>query len=572
MYLQTNKSKGKNGKIYTAYFLCHKYRDNGKIKTKVLANLSKLPIEIIMSIGNLLKHGKDALVQLSDIIVEKSIDYGLVFLIIFLMKRLRIRDTLQKTVPEISARLELIIIGKIVTRGSKLGIYNWIYRNPKVAEKLEIGISKLKTDDLYQALGSASFNRNKIERKWFVYHKDKAKDIFLYDITSTYFEGTENELSAFGYNRDGKKGKMQINIGLITNNEGFPLKVEVFRGNLNDQKTVVEQLTALKKEFGAEHLIFVGDRGMKIKYNLDSMEDDEKTGIDYITGLERSEIEQLINDDVIQLSLFRKELAEIIHPQGRYVLSVNPKLAERDQKFLLNKQIDSDLELSEIKQSWEKRKNQNLENIQKLKAGHKNKKLVTEFKQKKLDGYIVRCAIMLKKNKTKKYYTISVTNEEFKIDFDREKFNKAILLSGKYVISTSIEAKQMDKKDVRENYRNLHHVEHAFRDFKSDNIQIRPVYHRNEAQTRGHVLISMFSYAIVKEMENKIFPFLKLYNKQKKRQLAYDDVMEELKDIKMCILDIPKTTQVIKFTELNKFQSEILKLFGMTKKQLEKDV
>lgn len=179
---------------------------------------------------------------------------------------------------------------------------------------------------------------------------------------------------------------------------------------------------------------------------------------------------------------------------------------------------------------------------------------------------------MLKKNKTKKYYTISVTDEEFKIDFDREKFNKAIILCGKYVISTSIEDRQMDKKEVRENYRNLYHVEHAFRDFKSDNIQIRPVYHRNEAQTRGHVLISMFSYAIVKEMENKIFPFLKLYNKQKKRQLAYHDVMEELKDIKMCILDIPKTTQVIKFTELNKFQSEILKLFGMNKKQLDKDV
>lgn len=267
MYIQTNKSKGKNGKVYTATFLCHKYRQDGKIKTQVLANLSKLPSEIVSSIANLLKHSKDALIHAKDIIINKSIDYGLVYLILFLIKKLRIGEVLQKTVPQLAPGLLLIIIGKIVTRGSKLGIYNCIQRYPEIADKIGLDLTGLKVDDLYQALGAASFYQNKIERKWFQYHKGKHQEIFLYDITSTYFEGVENVLAAFGYNRDKKKGKIQIVIGLITDKDGFPLLIKVFEGNVKDQTTVVEQLQELKKDFGARHLTFVADCGMKIRYN-----------------------------------------------------------------------------------------------------------------------------------------------------------------------------------------------------------------------------------------------------------------------------------------------------------------
>lgn len=569
MYVQTNKSKGKNGNVYTAYFLCHKYRENGKIKTRVLANLSKLPVEIITSVSNLLKHGKDALVQLSDLVITKAIDYGLVYIILFLIKHLRISEILQKTVPELAPRLILIIIGKIVTRGSKLGIYNWICRHREIAEKININIDTLKVGDLYQALGSASYYQDKIERKWFQYHKGKHKEIFLYDITSTYFEGVENVLAAFGYNRDKKKGKMQIVIGLITDSEGFPLTIKVFEGNVKDETTVVKQLQNLKKRFGADELIFVGDRGMKIRYNLEQMTDQDKEGIDYITGLERAEVDQLIKNKVIQLSLFSKELAEVIHPEGRYILSENPQLKEKGQKFLNDMHLISDLELLQIKESWQKRRDQNPDNIQRLKDGDKNKKLVTKFSKKKLDNYTIRCAIAAKKNKMQKYYTFCITNATIKIEFDNEKFNTDMLMAGKYVVTTSIQPEKMDKFQVRQNYRNLSEIEHAFRDFKSDNIQLRPVFHRNEHQTRGHVFISMFSYAIVKEMEKKIFPFLKIVNKKKKRQLAFDDIVQELNDIKMCILNIPNAGQTIKYTELNELQTQTLKLFGITKKQLD---
>lgn len=569
MYIQTNKSKGKNGKVYTAYFLCHKYREAGEIKTRVLANLSQLPEDIITSISGLLKHGKDALVRVSDLVIKRALDYGLIYIILMLLKQLRIIEVLQKTVPDIASKLVLIIIGKIVTRGSKLGIYNWICRHEEIAQKIGIDINTLKVDDLYQALGAASFYQSKIERKWFQYHKGKHKEIFLYDITSTYFEGTENELAAFGYNRDKKKGKMQINIGLITDSNGFPLTIKVFEGNVKDEKTVVEQLQALKKDFGAEQLIFIGDRGMKIKYNLEQMSQEDKEGIDYITGLERPEIDQLIKNKVIQLSLFSKELAEVNHPEGRYVLSENPDLKVKEQKFLHDMQSLCELQLLEIKESWQKRHDLNLDNIERLENGDKNKKLVTKFSKKKLDNYIVRCAVVTTKLKMQKFYTTEITNEKFCINFDNEKFNKDILLAGKYIVTTSIHPDKMNKEDVRENYRSLSEVEHAFRDFKSDNIQIRPVYHRNEHQTRGHVLISMFSYAIIKEMENKIFPFLKIWNKKKKKQLAFADILQELNDIKLCVLKIPDSKQILKYTELNEIQSEVIDLFGLSKNHLD---
>ena len=142
-------------------------------------------------------------------------------------------------------------------------------------------------------------------------------------------------------------------------------------------------------------------------------------------------------------------------------------------------------------------------------------------------------------------------------------------MSGKYVVGSTVSSSNMDKEAVRETYKNLQNVEHAFRDFKSENIQLRPLFHRNEAQTRGHVFVSMLSYSLIKELEDKIFPFLKIWNKEKKQKISFNDVTEELRDIKLCILNIGTGTEEIKITELNELQTKILNLFGMKKSSLE---
>lgn len=570
MYIQRNKSIGKNGKVYRSTLLCTKYRQDGKIKTRVEANLSHMSTELVLTIENVLKHDKGVLISSNDISVKKSIDFGLVYLLIHLMNNLRISQTLEKILPEQAPLLKAIIIGKIITRGSKLGIYNWLKRNKEISSKLRVEIENKKVDDMYSAMSRASYKQKRIERKWFLYNKGKHKEVYLYDITSTYFEGTQNELAAFGYNRDNKKGKMQINIGLITDSEGFPLKIEVFEGNINDHLTVLDQIKSIKKEFNTENVVFVGDRGMKIRYNLEEVKNAEKEGVNYITGLTHQEIKSLMEENIIQLKLFSNEIAEVEHEGVRYVLSVNAGLEERELEYLKTVRAIVDEEISEVKAAWEKRHRKNIENAKKLQNGHKNKKLVTRFSEKKLDGYKLRIERILSKRHMKKYFEITeISNEAFVIDFKAEKYQQSKHLAGKYVVCTNVIKEKMNKEEVRQQYKNLQKVEHAFRDFKSDNIQIRPVYLRNKAQTRGHVLLSMFSYAIIKEMEDKIFPFLKSWNKKRKRQLSFNDILEELKDIKLCILNLGKNVEYIKVTELNEIQSQILELFKMKKNDLE---
>ncbi len=171
----------------------------------------------------------------------------------------------------------------------------------------------------------------------------------------------------------------------------------------------------------------------------------------------------------------------------------------------------------------------------------------------------------------KKYFSIEeISNENFTIDFNATKYKEAKKLAGKYVVSTTVSKNRMNKTEVRQEYKNLQNVEHAFRDLKSNNIQIRPVYHRKAKQTRGHVFLTMFCYSIIKEMENKIFPFLKTWNKMKNEKLSFFDILEELKAIKSVELKIGKNAKTIKITKPNEIQTQILKIFKIKNNELEK--
>lgn len=570
MYIQTNKKTNKSGKTYTSYLLCHKYREDGKIKTKVLTNLSMLSIESIHALKLSLKKTKEQVVAVKDIIISKSFDFGYVFLLLHVMKLLRIPDILNTIMPNYSNLLQAMIIGKIITRGSKLAIFNFLSRNGFLATKLGIDISKHTIDDFYTALGEVSYKQEKIEKKWMSYHKDKFQNnnIFLYDMTSSYFEGTKNELAAFGYNRDKKKGKKQINIGLITNDAGFPLTIQTFKGNITDQLTVKEQIEKIRSNasyLSNKKIVFVGDRGMKIRYNLEEMDNELLEEVDYITGLSVSEIRTLQDNDVIQPCLFSKNLAEVEHDGRRYILSTNPELKrdKNDSRILRRAKFDS--KVDKIKQSFEKRRDLNLDNIKRLAAKDKNKKLVTKFTEKALDRYKFRVKKLLDKYKMSAYHEVKITNLEFGIIFDQDNYKKSEALDGKYVLETTISKERMDKSEIRENYKNLKHVENAFRELKSMRLEIRPIHHRKAAQTNGHVLLCMFSYAILKTISDKIFPWLKNYNEESKKQLSFEDITEELKMIKMNELNFGTNYTEIKYTEFNEKQTEIFNLFGVKK-------
>lgn len=567
MYLQFNKSKGRNGKEYQSVLLCKKFRDKvtGKPKTEVVLNLSKYGLDnkTITALKTAINKTKGILIDSKDIKINKTIDFGFVHLLLTIMDRLRITETLDKAYGSKSNIIKLMIIGKIITKGSKLHIYNWIKRNSYVSERLGIDVETLKLDNLYFELGEFSRMQARVEKKWNVYHSKRHKNIYLYDITSSYFEGTENALSAFGYNRDGKKGKKQITIGLITDSTGFPLKIQVFEGNEIDHKTVNGQLKAIKEQFCAESIILVGDRGMRIRLNLEELAEDKKQGISYISALSSSEIRALINDGVIQLELFSKSLVEIEDGGIRYILCNNPVLQNEKNQTREALKSRFEQEMLSIKRSWDKRREQNLENIKKIEKGHKNKKLVTTFTERKLDNYKYRITEALKKHKMSKFYTVTISNDEFVIDYNLQKYQEEKTLDGKYVIESTVIKEDMDTKQVREKYKELQNVEHAFRDMKTDKLNIRPIFHINEDQTRGHVFVCMFSYAIVKEMETVIYPWLKIYNKKNNCKLSYHDITDELNNIKVSELEVGHKVKKIMVPELNEVQSEMTKLFGL---------
>lgn len=568
MYIQQNTSKHKNGSVYKSTLLCHKYREDGKIKTKVLANLSMLPDEAILALSNSLSKKKETYFSSNQIAANRAIDFGFAAVLIKTMENLRISELFDKVMPTQSNVIKLLFIGKIITRGSKLAIFNWIKRNQIIASMLNVDLKSIKLDEVYQYLGQLPEYQQKINRKWALYNKQHCKEIFLYDITSSYFHGDQNVLSDYGYNRDGVKGKKQINIGLITDETGFPLKIQVFEGNVNDHKTVVEQLQTLKSDFKAQNIVFIGDRGMKIRYNLQKMTELQRSGIDYITGLTKEEIKGLLAKKTIQLDLFSEELAEVQDGDLRYVLSVNSELTKESKMFRNKMREKFEEAISTIQASYRKKQSRFSQNKIKIQNGSKNKNLVTQFSVKQIDMYKRRTEEVLKKYFMKSFYEVNIDDEKFETTFNLEKYNNERSLDGCYVVVSNIGQERMDMKAIRNHYKGLQHVEHAFRDMKTCGLDIRPIFHVNEATTRGHVLVTMFSYAIIHELESKIFPFIKSWNKENKQQYAYQDIQDELRNIKLVELNLGKNCQKILLTDLTPIQEKILDALKIKKSEL----
>ena len=573
MYIQRNKIKNKKtGKIYSSVFLCTKYREGKKVKTRVEANLSSLPEQIVLGIENMLRSDRETTVCLKDISIPACIDYGYVFVLYQIMKQLRIDEVLEKTLSaDAAALVKAMLIGKIVTGGSKLCIFNWMNSERGIGKLPFMDVQVRKVDQLYHALGEFWLHQSKIEKKWFRYHRGAHRRIYLYDLTSTYFEGKDNALATYGYSRDGKRGKKQMCVGLLAGEDGFPLRIEAFSGNTQDSATVSEQIRSLKKEFGVEDIVFVGDRGMHITYHLENDPELMDEDIHFITGLTHAQIQTLVARGTIQMSLFSSDLAEVSAGGKRYILSVNPDLKYKEEAFLDSRKDRCEALVENIRKAWEKRHARNEENRGKQEEhpGGKYKHLKTEFTQKDMEGYRRRVEHIVHHCGMGSYYSAGVIDDQsFTMEFNRQEFDKSRALCGKYVLCTNVPAQEMPMEQVRGEYKKLQNVEHAFRDLKSDNISIRPVYHHNENQTRGHVLLCFFAYAMIKTMEDKLFPFLKTCNRTHKTKLSFNDLTAELNNIKMCKLGIGKEVTSVRIPDLTALQKKIFQVLNINPEKM----
>ena len=304
--------------------------------------------------------------------------------------------------------------------------------------------------------------------------------MFLYDVTSSYLEGEKNELAAFGYNRDKKKGKKQIVIGLLTDSEGYPISVEVFKGNTGDTKTVSNQLQKLKDNFGVERVIFVGDKGM-VKSGQIKEIISNKYKWNYLTTITRQQIRTLLKEKIIGLELFDKDIVEVKQEDGtRYILRRNPIRAKE-----IKNNRDSKIEYIE-----EFTNGQNLY----LKE---HKKAKTEVSLRKIEEKI-------SKLKLKTIVSTTVEGRTILIKTDSENKKKEEELDGCYVVKTDVPEEKLDTQKAHDRYKDLAKVEFAFRTMKTTLEKIRPIFVRKQQQTRGHVFVAMLAYMIIKYITDKL--------------------------------------------------------------------
>jgi len=470
MHIVINKSK-QGKKIYNSVLLRESYRENGKVKKRTIANLSSCSKDEIEAICLALKNKGDlkSLVNIKkDILLNEGLSVGAVWVLYQVGRLLGIEKALGI---DFSGKLALWqVMARALDQGSRLSAV----RLGKVHAFSDVlGIERgFSEDDLYENLGWLSDNQEKIEDRLAGYHKGK-REIFLYDVTSSYLEGEQNYFGAYGYSRDGKKNKKQIVIGLLCDETGYPLSVEVFKGNTQDIKTFAGQVKKAANRFGCERVTFVGDRGMIKSAQIKDLPE----GFHFITAITKPQIRSLIEQGVIQLGLFDREICEVEEEGTRYILKKNPFRAE---DIFRNRQD----KLLSIERAV-KKKNDYLREHPRAKVLVSLKEIEEKIKQLKLE----RC---LKVNEE---------GRQLSLLKDEEVFKEISSLDGCYVIKTDLPKSAADKNTIHDRYKDLALVEQVFRTCKTEFLEVRPVYVRNEKSTRGHVFAVMMAYMIVRHLK-----------------------------------------------------------------------
>lgn len=480
MFVHRIVTKRKN-KVYKSVLLQKSYRDKIKgPRHETIATLTDWPEKLVNNFEKLLKGAE--VIEPSDLpkVMEtkQGKSYGLIKVVFDLCQKLGIN----KSISDKRKRffVNLMIAGFIDTgKFSKNFIANEWSRLKAITEVFGKQ-NYWNEDDLYETLGWLNINQRKIEKNLFKYkYNDKIsqKIMFLYDVTSSYVEGENIALSSYGYQRDGKPGKKQIVIGMMSDNEGDPVCIEVFQGNTLDYKTVESQLNKIKNEYGLEKIVLVGDRGMIKSKQIELV---TNNNWEYITGITKPQIEKLIKDDIIQYSLFDEELCEVEYNNIRYILKKNPFRRDEIKRNFYDK-------INKFEKLLLK-KNEYLS---------QHPKASVEVAKKHLNQFC-------KKRKLKKVIYITVNERSFTFKKDEDKITEFLKLAGCYVLKTNISKKELTPEEVHTGYKNLSLIEHGFKRIKTALINLRPLFVRKEEHIRGHVFACMLALKVVLYMEKKL--------------------------------------------------------------------
>jgi Transposase len=448
------------------------YRDGKKVKKRTIANLTKCSPQEIAAIELALRH-KANLSELTgqgDHRITEGLSVGGVFVVYQMAKRLGIVDALGNGREGQLALWQ--VIARVLEQGSRLS-------SVRLAETYAIasviGLNKgFNEENLYKNLFWLYQNQSLIEDKIFKRRSSTSTpSLFLYDVTSSYLEGDKNELAAWGYNRDKKKGKKQIVVGLLCDENGFPVTTEVFKGNTQDTSTFASQVQKIKERFGCENVVFVGDRGM---IRSGQVEDLQRYGFHYITAIGKAEIQTMIKAGTIQLSLFDDSLLEVQDEGVRYVLRKNPVRVQEMAHSRASKQSSVEVLVAE-------------QNI-----------YLNEHPKAQISTALAKVNSKIEKLLLQKWLSVTSNDRALSLQVDEEARIKEAELDGCYVIKTDLTPTRADLSTIHDRYKDLALVERAFRTEKGE-IDIRPIHVRTEESTRGHILVVMLAYMIMRELD-----------------------------------------------------------------------
>ena len=467
MYIDTSHIT-RGGKTYTRHLLRESYRAHGKVLHRTIANVSHGSEGEIAALRLALRHkeAREHLGTIQDAItLKQGMSFGAVWTVYHVARRLGIEQALGTTRDGKLALWQ--VIARVIDQGSRLSAVRLAMSH---AACDVLGLGPFDEDTLYENLDWLAGAQAAIADRLYA-QRTKPINLFLYDVTSSYFEGTQNELAAFGYNRDGKKGKRQIVIGLLCDEDGHPVSIEGFPGNTQGPHTFATQLNKVKARFGVQAITFVGDRGMIQGQHI---EDLAHQGCHYITAITKPQIEKLLRQGTLQMDLFDQELAEVLADEGiRYVLRRNPVRAQevRDTRHAKLATLQAHV----------------------AKQNH----YLTDHPRAHAQGALHKLVARAEKLRIAAWVELTVAERTMTLTVQEDAQTEAAKLAGCYVLKTDLTPAQAPKELVHDRYKDLASVEQAFRSCQTAHLEVRPIFLRLAERTRAHAFVVMLAYQII---------------------------------------------------------------------------
>jgi Transposase DDE domain len=470
-----------------AILLRESYREGGKVKNRTLANLSHWPQEKVDDLRRVLKGQSPKLDLTQAFEITRSLPHGHVAAVLGSAARLGMPELIDPTPSRNRDLVLAMLTAQVIAPGSKLATARGLRAETATSSLGQVlGVACCDEDDLYAAMDWVLARKDAIEKALAARHLANGT-LVLYDVSSAAFEGRTCPLGAIGHARDGVKGRLQIVYGLLCSPKGVPVATEVFDGNTADPKTLAAQITKLKTRFGLSRVALVGDRGMLTSARIEK--ELRPAHLDWLSALRAPQINALVNDGALQLSLFDKQnLVEISHPDypgERLVCCHNPALADERARKRGELLAATEKELDKIAAA----------------TGRQRRPLRGK------DHIALRVGKVRNKFKVAKHFDLQITDDSFTFTRKDDQIAAEAALDGIYVLRTSLPEHTLQRDDVVGRYKDLADVERFFRTLNTE-LDVRPIRHRLADRVRAHMFLRMLSYYISWHMKQALAPIL----------------------------------------------------------------